>query len=63
MTFSFQVSSFTDLRLELLQVPCNKDLVTALYGLLMLLPQTDAFHTLKERLSCIPSLHIYGKDR
>ncbi|KAK6643734.1 hypothetical protein RUM43_005244 [Polyplax serrata] len=47
------------LRLELLDVPCNQHLVQALYGLLMLLPQTEAFHTLRQRLDCIPSLHLY----
>lgn len=49
---------FLDLRLELLEVPCDKNLIRALYGLLMLLPQTEAFRTLKSRLSCIPSLHL-----
>ncbi|XP_065168926.1 protein VAC14 homolog isoform X2 [Atheta coriaria] len=50
---------FAYLRLELLDVPCDRNLVRALYGLLMLLPQTDAFHTLRTRLSCIPSLHLH----
>ncbi|XP_044266044.1 protein VAC14 homolog isoform X2 [Tribolium madens] len=50
---------FAYLRLELLQVPCDKNLIQALYGLLMLLPQTDAFQTLKIRLGCIPSLHLH----
>lgn len=49
---------FTYLRLELLEVPHNQDLVQALYGLLMLLPQTEAFNTLQQRLNCIPSLHL-----
>ncbi|XP_030763444.1 protein VAC14 homolog isoform X2 [Sitophilus oryzae] len=49
---------FAYLRLELLEVPCDRHLVRALYGLLMLLPQTEAFVTLKTRLSCIPSLHL-----
>ncbi|XP_050300937.1 protein VAC14 homolog isoform X2 [Anthonomus grandis grandis] len=49
------------LRLELLEVPCDKDLVSSLYGILMLLPQTEAFFTLKNRLSCIPSLHLEEK--
>lgn len=48
----------SDLRLKLLEVPCDPDLVRALYGLLMLLPQTEAFHTLRTRLSCIPSIHL-----
>ncbi|XP_044752060.1 protein VAC14 homolog isoform X3 [Coccinella septempunctata] len=49
---------FAFLRLELLEVPCDQNLVRALYGLLMLLPQSDAFHTLKARLDCIPSLKL-----
>ncbi|KAF5301649.1 hypothetical protein FQA39_LY10696 [Lamprigera yunnana] len=49
---------FAYLRLELLEIPCDQDLVRALYGLLMLLPQTEAFHTLRTRLACIPSLHL-----
>lgn len=53
---------FAYLRLELLEVPCDKSLVRALYGLLMLLPQTDAFQTLRIRLSCIPSLHMHYDD-
>nr|CAD7431855.1 unnamed protein product [Timema monikensis] len=48
-----------DLRLELLEVPHNQHLVQALYGLLMLLPQTEAFHTLRRRLDCVPSLHLH----
>lgn len=47
-----------DLRLELLEVPCDQGLVRALYGLLMLLPQTEAFKILQTRLSCIPSLNL-----
>nr|XP_023024836.1 protein VAC14 homolog [Leptinotarsa decemlineata] len=53
---------FAYLRLDLLEVPCDKNLIRALYGLLMLLPQTEAFTTLKTRLGCIPSLHIYCDD-
>ncbi|GLH02434.1 protein VAC14 homolog [Gryllus bimaculatus] len=49
---------FTYLRLELLEVPHCMSLVQALYGILMLLPQTEAFHTLRQRLDCIPSLHL-----
>lgn len=54
---------FAYLRLELLEVPCDQSLVRMLYGLLMLLPQTEAFHTLKMRLSCIPSLHLHCDNR
>ncbi|KAK9877527.1 hypothetical protein WA026_018634 [Henosepilachna vigintioctopunctata] len=49
---------FAYLRLELLEVPCNQSLIRALYGLLMLLPQTEAFHTLRTRLNCIPSTKL-----
>lgn len=49
---------FTFVRLELLEIPHNQHLVQALYGLLMLLPQTEAFHTLQRRLNCIPTLHL-----
>uniref|UniRef100_A0A1B6CSH2 Protein VAC14 homolog n=1 Tax=Clastoptera arizonana TaxID=38151 RepID=A0A1B6CSH2_9HEMI len=52
---------FTYLRLELLNVSGNGHLVQALYGLLMLLPQTDAFHTLRHRLECIPKLQMNVK--
>ncbi|XP_044735191.1 protein VAC14 homolog isoform X2 [Chrysoperla carnea] len=54
---------FAFLRLELLEVPCNPYLVRSLYGLLMLLPQSDAFHTLRQRLACIPSHHLYCDNR
>lgn len=29
----------------------------------MLLPQSEAFHTLKARLACIPSLHLHCDSR
>ncbi|XP_060518778.1 protein VAC14 homolog isoform X2 [Cylas formicarius] len=54
---------FAYLRLELLEVPCDKHLVRALYGLLMLLPQTEAFTTLKTRLGCIPSLQLHFQEK
>ncbi|CAG9766280.1 unnamed protein product [Ceutorhynchus assimilis] len=54
---------FAYLRLELLEVPCDKHLVRALYGLLMLLPQTEAFAILKARLSCIPSLQLQFDEK
>ncbi|GIY11278.1 protein VAC14 homolog [Caerostris extrusa] len=49
---------FTYLRLQLLDPQQNPYLVKSLYGLLMLLPQSDAFHTLRQRLSCVPNLQI-----
>ncbi|XP_071443613.1 protein VAC14 homolog [Hetaerina americana] len=55
---------FTYLRLELLgtkppggrQNSSRESLLRALYGLLMLLPQSEAFHTLRRRLQCAPPL-------
>lgn len=44
-----------DLRLHLLEVENNQYLVRALYGLLMILPQSDAFFMLKQRLDCVPN--------
>lgn len=46
---------FTYLRLQLLDVKNNPYLIRALYGLLMLLPQSSAFQLLSRRLQCVPS--------
>uniref|UniRef100_A0A671PRK8 Protein VAC14 homolog n=1 Tax=Sinocyclocheilus anshuiensis TaxID=1608454 RepID=A0A671PRK8_9TELE len=46
---------FTYLRLQLLDVEHNPYLIKALYGLLMLLPQSQAFKLLSHRLSCVPN--------
>ncbi|CAF0813041.1 unnamed protein product [Adineta steineri] len=47
---------FTYLRLALLDVENNQTLIRALCGLLMLLPgKTEAFHTLRRRLECVPN--------
>lgn len=46
---------FTYLRLQLLDSPQQSFLVKSLYGLLMLLPQSEAFHTLRTRLACLPT--------
>ncbi|XP_008289379.1 protein VAC14 homolog [Stegastes partitus] len=46
---------FTYLRLQLLDVENNPYLIKALYGLLMLLPQSQAFQLLSHRLSCVPN--------
>ncbi|XP_017778884.1 PREDICTED: protein VAC14 homolog isoform X2 [Nicrophorus vespilloides] len=54
---------FAYMRLDLLEVPCDRNLVRALYGLLMLLPQTEIFHKLHTRLSCIPSLHLHCDNK
>ncbi|XP_027198552.2 protein VAC14 homolog [Dermatophagoides pteronyssinus] len=45
---------FTSLRLDLLEPNNNYYLRKSLYGLLMLLPQSEAFHLLRKRLQCIP---------
>lgn len=45
----------TALRLTLiLKTKDSENLSNALYGILMLLPQTETFHLLKNRLQCIP---------
>ncbi|XP_042294685.1 protein VAC14 homolog isoform X2 [Sceloporus undulatus] len=46
---------FTYLRLQLLDVKSNPYLIKALYGLLMLLPQSSAFQLLSHRLQCVPN--------
>ncbi|KAK6185081.1 hypothetical protein SNE40_007399 [Patella caerulea] len=45
---------FAYLRLQLLDTNNNQDLIHSLYGLLMLLPQSEAFKLLHYRLECIP---------
>ncbi|GAA6061106.1 hypothetical protein JCM10212_006137 [Sporobolomyces blumeae] len=47
---------FTSLRLQLLEPEKHPYLLKALYGLLMLLPQSSAFATLRNRLSAVSSL-------
>ncbi|KAG6799477.1 protein VAC14 [Apis mellifera caucasica] len=47
---------FTYLRLQLLEREENDALVYALYGLLMILPQSEAYATLQRRLAAIPPL-------
>ncbi len=48
----------TDLRLQLLDTDRNYYLLKALYGLLMLLPQSAAFTLLRNRLDCVPNLRF-----
>ncbi len=50
-------SIFAYLRLHLLQVERNQYLVRALYGLLMILPQSESFLLLKQRLDCVPNYY------
>lgn len=47
---------FTHLRLQLLEPAQHPALLKALYGLLMLLPQSSAWATLSARLQCVPTL-------
>jgi vacuole morphology and inheritance protein 14 len=50
---------FLDVRMALLtpRRPACAELMTTLYGLLMILPQGTAYATLKDRLSAVSSLH------
>ena len=54
---------FIHLRLELLEVNSkkNEDLLKSLYGLLMLLPQSQAYKTLSDRLTTVSSLQMHLK--
>uniref|UniRef100_A0A7S4IQF6 Vacuolar protein 14 C-terminal Fig4-binding domain-containing protein n=1 Tax=Vannella robusta TaxID=1487602 RepID=A0A7S4IQF6_9EUKA len=47
---------FTGLRMQLLEPTKYPSLYKCLYGLLMLLPQSDAFETLKNRLNSVATL-------
>eukprot|EP00743_Colponemidia_sp_Colp-15_P004953 GILK01005338.1.p1 GENE.GILK01005338.1~~GILK01005338.1.p1 ORF type:complete len:691 (-),score=126.29 GILK01005338.1:140-2212(-) len=49
---------FVNLRLQLLEPVTYPYLLKCLYGILMLLPQSKAFHTLKERLNSIHALSL-----
>ena len=51
---------FVHLRLQLLEVhaPFHADLLRSLYGLLMLLPQSNAYKTLSDRLATVSSLSV-----
>jgi vacuole morphology and inheritance protein 14 len=51
---------FIHLRLQLLeQTPNHRALLKSLYGLLMLLPQSQAYKTLSDRLSTISSMQVH----
>lgn len=41
----------------------SKHLAQALFGILMLLPQTNAFALLKNRLQCVPNYWDIATDR
>ncbi|EFA83986.1 hypothetical protein PPL_03059 [Heterostelium album PN500] len=49
---------FMSLRLQLLEPEKYPSLFKLLYGILMILPQSSAFETLKSRLTCISSLGV-----
>lgn len=51
---------FIQLRLHLCDPahPGHAHLLSAMYGVLMVLPQSTAFHTLRDRLTSVSSLHI-----
>jgi vacuole morphology and inheritance protein 14 len=53
---------FTGLRLQLLEPARHVSLLRTLYGLLMLLPQTSAFHTLQARLQCVTALTLLNQN-
>ncbi|XP_032775540.1 protein VAC14 homolog [Strigops habroptila] len=53
---------FTYLRLQMLDVKKNPYLIKALYGLLMLLPQSSAFQLLSHRLQCVPNPELLQMD-
>jgi len=50
---------FTFMRMELLDG--DQDLISAMYGLLMLLPQSEAFRIIQNRLACVP--HLQNKSQ
>ncbi|GAA5984242.1 hypothetical protein JCM11641_005891 [Rhodosporidiobolus odoratus] len=51
---------FTSLRLQLLEPERHPFLLKAMYGLLMLLPQSSAFATLRNRLNAVSTLGFLG---
>jgi len=53
---------FAHLRLKLLEPARYPDLARGLYALLMLLPQSAAFHTLHARLAAVPTLALMRLD-
>lgn len=53
---------FTSLRLQLLDPDKNPFLLKSMYGLLMLLPQSSAFATLRNRLSAVSSMGTIARS-
>jgi len=54
----FESPIMTHVRLQLLEPEAHPYLLKALWGILMLLPQSPAYHTLKNRLSAVPELGL-----
>lgn len=54
---------FAYLRLQMLDAENSQYLVKSLYGILMLLPQSDAFRILLSRLQCIPHFHLTPPEK
>ena len=54
---------FSFLRLQLLDPEGQASLVRTLYGLLMVLPQSAAFSSLKQRLSCVPVITVVKREQ
>ena len=54
---------FTHVRLQLLEPEQHPYLLKALWGILMLLPQSPAFHTLKNRLASVPEIGHVTRTR
>jgi hypothetical protein len=60
LVFRFESALFLDVRMDLLHTGSafRYDLLQALYGVLMLLPQGDAYRTLHSRLEACSAMHI-----
>ena len=54
----FESPILTHVRLLLLEPEHHPHLLKALWGILMLLPQSPAYHTLKNRLSAVPEIGL-----
>lgn len=60
---TYKPSKITDLRLQLLEPDRFPYLYKCLYGLLMLLPQSSAFATLKNRLNSVSAIGYLSTPR
>jgi hypothetical protein len=57
-----ETPAYAFLRLQLLSPSRHPELLRALYGLLMLLPQSSAFRTLSARLQAVPAVTLMHLD-